>query len=98
MNETPRIGMDQLSHFINLAKVYIDIAWQERFWDTVRSDCPELTQAIQAHFLGEMRTITFTRDLTSPAFNPDLVFGKDSQPQQRKQLPEQLEPEQESRI
>jgi hypothetical protein len=100
MDNTPQIGMDQLSYFVNMMKNYLDPDRSKRFWKQIHEDCPELMQAIDASFApaSEWREITFTWSRISPAFDPNLVFGDEEQPEQREQLPGQLEPGQESRI
>jgi hypothetical protein len=82
MNETPQIGMDQLSYFVDMMKDYLVPELREHFWITIRENCPDLMQAIEGRFLTEMRAITFTRDLVSPAFDPHLVFGHDDHSEQ----------------
>ena len=102
MNETPQIGMDQLAYFARMMKYYLDPDQSAHFWSKIRENCPDLMQMMdtfdQPLPFTVMRKVTFTWDLHSPAFDPCLAFGNEDQPEQKKQLPEQLEPEQESRI
>ncbi len=75
MNETPHIGMDQLAYFVGMIKIYLDSNDQEHFWSQIRENCPDLMQAIEASFKSVYGwdTITFTRNICSPAFDLNLV-------------------------
>ena len=77
-----RVPMDQLGFFMNMARSYLSGLDPEReahFWEVMHTDCPDLMQAVDANFHGTWNRITFTRDLISPAFDPDLVFGGDQE-------------------
>lgn len=70
MEETQQIGMVELYYFVNMMKYYLDSQREEHFWCQIRTNCPELIQAIDASFrsVHGWGKITFTWDHSSPAF------------------------------
>ena len=71
-----RLPMDQLSFCFSLLGTYLDPDKEERFWDMIRENCPELASAVESDFYYEskFKGITFTRELYTP-------FGKKNQEQ-----------------
>ncbi len=69
--EPKRFGMDELSFFVQMVTFLLNDAdplAQERFWLTLNKHCPQLLTAITSSFTGEYRQITFTRSISSAAF------------------------------
>jgi hypothetical protein len=75
--EPRRVGMDQLSYFARMVSCYLDESRQERFWKLIRENCPELMQGIEASFADAWQQVLFTRDLISPAFDPEALLANE---------------------
>jgi hypothetical protein len=58
-----------------MVKHYLDPNWEERFWDRIHENCPDLIRAIDVSFNSDAGwgRITFTRNICSPAFDPSLI-------------------------
>ena len=77
-DEPKRLGMDELSFFVQMVKSTLQGAGQQdqnRFWWALYRHCPNMANAIRASLTGPWSEITFTRTLHTSTCGLDDTAG-----------------------